>query len=135
MKFLTLVILLCAAAPAGAADIVLQGTPTKKITITAGGVTEEPVDASRASELAVMIIRTRDAYFWASRENKPLRRSQSTTYITFHAVDGSGYVRVYQPHMDKLSGKLPAAERAGEFGYMEHLVHQLGSITYFGDKH
>ena len=54
--------------------------------------------------------------------------------MTFYAADGSGYVRVYQPYMYELLGKLSPAERAREVGYTEHLVHQLGSITYFGDK-
>ena len=36
--------------------------------------------------------------------------------------------------MYELLAKMAPADRAGEAGYMEHLVDQLGSITYFGDK-
>lgn len=129
-----LVAFLCLAASAGAADIVFHGTPTKKITITADGAAEEPVVAPKADEFSVTIVREGDAYFWTSRENKPLSRSESGSYITFHATDGSGYVRVYQPQMYDLMDKLPPAERAHEVGYMEHIVHQFASITYFGDK-
>ena len=127
-------IALCLATPAGAADIVFFGKPTKIVTVTADGATEAPVGGTQADEFAVTIIRDGGAYFWASRENKPLKRSASGSYVTFHATDGSGYVRVYTSHMYELSGKLSPAEREREVGYMEHLVHQFGSITYFGDR-
>jgi len=34
--------------------------------------------------------------------------------------------------MRKLRESLPPEQRDKEFLYMEHLVHQMGSITYFG---
>ena len=59
---------------------------------------------------------------------------ESGAYVTYHAVDGSGYVRVAGPVLSGLLEQLPAEQRSGEVEYVEHLVIQFGSVTYFGNR-
>ena len=117
-----------------AAEVVFYGQPVKKITTTYESSDAQLLIPSRAREYAVTITSEEGRFFWASRENKPLERTESGTYITYHAMDGSGYVRIYQPIMYEMMSQLPPEQRAREIGYVEHLVYQFGSITYYGDK-
>ena len=117
-----------------AAEVVFYGQPVKKITTTYESSDSQLLIPSKAREYAVTITSEGGQFLWASRENKPLARTEGVTYITYHATDGSGYVRVYQPFMYEMLGQLPPDQRAKEIGYVEHLVHQFGSITYYGDK-
>jgi hypothetical protein len=57
---------------------------------------------------------------------------QSGFYVTYLAVNGAGYVRTLAPEARNLFKQMPAEEQAKQFLYFEHLVHQMGSITYYG---
>lgn len=133
MSFVLLCVMLLVPVAAGA-EVVFYGQPAKKVTTTHEATDTEALTPESASQLAVTITFQDGKYYWASRSNKPLFRSESGSYITFHAVDGSGYIRVYQPFMYELMAQLPPGQRDREIGYVEHLVHMFGSITYFGHK-
>jgi hypothetical protein len=81
----------------------------------------EVIDSDRAADLACVISRIGDSYYWASRENKEMIRIASEGFVTFLSVDGSGYVRFTQGPVRR-------------FGYMEHLLTGLRSVTYYGSK-
>ena len=134
MRLSVVACLLLLAAPSSAAEIVFYGEPIKRVSTSPADVTEQTLTATQATEFAVTIIREGNKYLWASRENNLVTRTESGSYVTFHAQNGSGYVRIYKPHMYELMSGLSPEQRAGEVGYMEHLVLQFSSITYFGDK-
>src|SRR5688500_15573882 len=77
---------------------VFKGTPVTKI--SEGGLqrTPEQVSKANAPNLACVISRVGDNFYWASRENKELVEiSGGGSYITYIAVNGSGYIRVLKP--------------------------------------
>lgn len=131
-SFGLLVCAACAAPVAISSDLEFEGSPLMKVEIVEGVIQSQPVSPQRALEIAVKIVRTRSGYAWASRKNVPLVKHESGAYITYVATTGAGYVRVLSPAMRKAIDALPAEQRAKEFTYMEHMVNQLGSITYYG---
>jgi hypothetical protein len=56
------------------------------------------------------------------------------SYITYHASDGTGYVRTGTALLLDLRDRLPESQRREEIGYVEHLLTQLASITYYGNR-
>jgi hypothetical protein len=112
------------------ATSVFAGVPNVKI--SEGGV-ERVVDTlqrSQAVNLPCVISQIGDRYYWASRENKEMVANQSGAFITFIAIDGSGYVRVLIPEMKSAAALMyPSAE---SFDYVEHLLTGLNSVTYYG---
>jgi hypothetical protein len=115
-----------------AAELEFEGTPSSKIQVTDGVAKVEPLAPLQAREFRVLIVRDGDAFLWASRNNLPLAKRESGAYITYVAANGAGYIRVLNPTMRRLRESLPPEQRDKDFLYMEHLVHQMGSITYFG---
>jgi hypothetical protein len=115
-----------------AAELEFEGTPSLKVVLLEGKPLSASVAGLEAAELRVVIVRDGDKYFWRSRENVPLMKTVSGSYITYLALNGAGYIRVLTPAMRKLREQLPAAEREKEYVYMEHLINQLRSVTYMG---
>ena len=93
------------------ARTVFAGIPSVKI--SEEGVERLPENLSRdqAVNLGCVISRIGDDYYWASRENTALVRIESGAFITFLAVDGSGYVRTVAPGMKK-NGLVDGANRS-----------------------
>lgn len=118
--------------PLSAADLEFEGIPSVKVEMLEGVTQTSPVLRERARELAVRIVKTSDGYAWASRNNVPLTKRQSGVYITYIASTGAGYIRVLDPSMRNALNRLPEGHKDAEFTYMEHMVNQLGSVTYFG---
>lgn len=115
-----------------ATDVEFQGTPILRIDVANGLPTTQVIRPNRAREFDVVILRTDVGYVWASRNNLAMEKIDAISYVTYVAKNGSGYVRVLSPLLRKILPELPAELREREFVYMEHLVHQLGSITYYG---
>ena len=123
---------LCHASVLRAAELEFEGTPSVKVVLLEGKPQSASVAGLEATELRVVIVREGDKYFWRSRENVPLMKTVSGSYVTYLAMNGAGYIRVLTPEMRKLREQLPAAEREKEYVYMEHLINQLRSVTYLG---
>lgn len=120
-------------APTGAkAQVEFEGTPSVAVEMLEGATRTVEVASSRVPELKVKIVQEGGKYIWASRDNRPMYKTESGAYITYTATNGAGYVRVLNPMMRNALESLPLEQRAKEFVYMEHLVNRLGSITYFG---
>lgn len=117
---------------AAGSELEFEGVPMSKIEVSDGVVQNTTISGDKAREFRVVIAREGDRYFWASRDNLPLLKIDGVAYVTYVAVTGAGYIRVLSPMMRELRKKLPAEQRDREFLYMEHLIHQMGSITYFG---
>ena len=86
---------------------VFKGTPQFKI--SEGGIERVPEALSRqvAANLAVVISKIGDDYYWASRDNTPLVEVDGAgAYVTYIAANGSGYVQVIRPEMKAAAGLL-----------------------------
>jgi len=111
---------------------VFAGVPSVKI--SEGGVERRVDELARtnAANLHCVISEIDGRFYWASRENKELRRHAAGAFVTFTAVDGAGYVRVLQPDMKQAAVLLwPPAEK---FDYVEHVLTGLNSVSYYGTR-
>jgi len=108
------------------------GSPSVKVVISEGTAQSSPVSKVEATEHRVVVVRDGEKYLWHTRWNTPLSKSISGSYITYTALDGSGYIQVLSPEMRKLREQLPPEQRQNQFVYVEHLLYQLRSVTYFG---
>jgi hypothetical protein len=117
---------------ANASEVVFEGFPVKKIETNENSSSTNILTEAQAPEYKVTIIKDGDSYFWATRGNLQVVPVQSGFYVTYLAVNGAGYVRTLAPEARKLFKQLSAEEQANQYLYFEHLVHQMGSITYYG---
>lgn len=137
MKVAALFFVACVSIVAVAADegrVVFQGTPKLRAIVTPAGAEATPLDDKYASQKRVLIIEKNGKFYWASRENKVMLRTESGSYITYAAADGAGYVRTFTPAMSEMKSKLPPEMKAGEVDYVEQLIQQFDVIIFFGDK-
>lgn len=112
---------------------VFKGRPSLKV--SEGGLERSPEQLSRdrAANLECVISQIGDSFYWASRENVELVQIDSGgAFVTFVAVNGSGYVRVVkQEYKEAASLMSPTEER---FDYVEHVTIGLRSISYYGNR-
>jgi hypothetical protein len=57
-------------------------------------------------------------------------RIQAGSFITYLAVDGSGYIRTIDPEAKSAAALMSDTE--SKFDYVEHLLVGLRSVTYYG---
>ncbi|WP_416305946.1 hypothetical protein [Neptunicella sp. SCSIO 80796] len=117
---------------ANAAEVVFEGYPVKKIETNENSSNTSLLTKAQSSENKVTIVKEGDNYYWATRGNLQVVPMQSGFYVTYLAVNGAGYVRTLAPEARNIFRQMPAEEQAKQFLYFEHLVHQMGSITYYG---
>src|SRR5262249_56973898 len=81
----------------GQAVTVFKGQPMVKI--SEGGVSRLPEQLShnQAANLECVISEIGGRYYWASRENKELLRTEGGAFSTFVARDGSGAIGIIKP--------------------------------------
>ena len=110
-------------------EIVFSGKPLLKISEMGIERSASKLSPTEQIKYRVVITQEGNKYFWRSRVNKPLTRSVSGGYTTFHATDGSGYIRIQsRDATDFLKSKVPVYD----YNYMEHLLLGLNTITYYG---
>ncbi len=109
---------------------VFSGIPEVKVTEVGVERTAEQLSRDKAANLGCVISAISGKYYWATRENKEMIRRSSGGFITFVAVDGSGYVRVIDAAAKPAASQMSPTE--AQFDYVEHLVIGLRTISYFG---
>ena len=114
--------------------VVFEGRPLRKVESSFEQVLPTTLNTDDAFKYSVRIVERQGKYYWASRDMRALLRHEAGAYITFFAVDGSGYIRIGIPMMLDLRDHLPPEQRSKEIGYVEHLVTQFASITYYGNR-
>jgi hypothetical protein len=135
--FRTLICVLAVALASG--DVLSQSSTTAfkgrpSVKVSEGGLerTPEQIARDRAVSLECVISQIGGSFYWASRENVELTRVDSGAFLTFVALNGSGYVRVVKPETKSAASLMsPTEER---FDYVEHLVIGLRSVTYYGSR-
>lgn len=114
------------------AETIFTGIPNKKIEIQENSVLTTQLFKNEALEYKVIISIKDGKYFWESRGNVELKKIESGVYETYIATNGSGYIRVLKKTMRDLYKKMTEEDKEKNYLYSEHLVNQLGSITYIG---
>ncbi|MDB2449038.1 hypothetical protein N9W78_01980 [bacterium] len=132
MKAMIVVLLALLTLTVDASEIVFEGFPFRKVEITETTSETYFLTGEQSTEYKVTIVKEGDDYFWATRGNLQVIPIQSGFYITYLAVNGAGYVRTLIPEARNLFEQMPADDQAQQYFYFEHLVHQMGSITYYG---
>ena len=116
--------------------IIFTGIPEMKI--SEGGVTRTPenLNKEKAINFKCIITKIDDKYYWTSRENIELIPISSGAFITYWAVNGSGYVRVVKSEMKEEVKQLGAlaSDPERQYDYVEHLLLGLKSVTYYGQS-
>jgi hypothetical protein len=114
----------------GQAKTVFSGLPSTKLSEAGLDRVVQRLERKDAANLACIVSEIDGKYYWATRENKQLVRTESGAFITFVAVNGSGYVRFINPKMKQAAALM--SETEAKYDYVEHLVIGLGSVTYWG---
>lgn len=116
--------------------IIFTGIP--EIKISEGGTNRVPeiLPKERALQYKCTITKIDDKYYWTTRENLQLIPIESGSFITFWAVNGSGYVRIVKPEMRESVRQIGAmaGDPEAKFDYAEHLLLGLKSVTYYGQS-
>ena len=107
-----------------------SGIPSVKVTEGGNERNAEKIEQSKAFSVACIVKEIDGKFFWETRGNKPLLKIDSGAFITFFAVDGSGYVRLIKPSLKDAASMMSNTEK--NFDYVEHLTLGLRSITYYG---
>ena len=114
--------------------IIFSGIP--EIKISEGGLSRIPekINKEKAMGYKCTISKIGDKYLWTTRENTELIPVENGAYITFLAVNGSGYVRIIKPSKKDVVKQMGAmtGDPEEKFDYVEHLLLGLKSITYYG---
>lgn len=134
-KALLTLLFLAIAVPLFAKELVVfTGVP--EIKISEGGINRVPENLTKDKAIKVKctITKNDDKYYWTSRENVELVSISSGAFITFWAVNSSGYVRIVRPEMKEDVRKIGAMAGDPEerYDYVEHLLLGLKSVTYYG---
>jgi hypothetical protein len=108
-------------------DVVFAGTPDTRVVVSETTSSSVHLDQRQASAHGVVITKIGERYFWASRDNTEMEMVRSGAFLTYTALNGSGYVRVVDTKLRDAIGI--------EHAYMEHLVLWLTSVTYYGQEH
>ncbi len=111
-------------------ETVFKGRPQLQITESAITRVPQRIVESEADHLECVISKIGRRYYWASRENREMTRVEAGDFITFQAVDGSGYVRLINPRQKSSVSGMSGTE--DKFDYVEHVVLGLRSMSYYG---
>ena len=109
-----------------------EGIPTARVIIENGIPRREVLTPAQQQEFIMRIVERDGRYFWTSRKMTEMSRSESGVYITYTALNGSGFVKVYAEEMRRLIELLPEEDSRSEVRYIEHVSLGLTTITYVG---
>lgn len=110
---------------------VFSGTPSVKVSEGGTERRAEPIARDLAANLGVVISKIGGKYYWATRANKGLIAHTGGAFVTFVAIDGSGYIRTISPDSKVAASQMSPTEAT--YDYVEHIVLGLRSVTYYGN--
>ena len=114
-------LLFCATLLFAADEPVFTGIPS--VRIDADGAQSIRVELSDlgAKKYECRIVGRGKKYFWASRGNRELIRSDSGDYTYFISPEGTGFIKI-------------ALTKSGAFDYMESFTTEMKTVTYWGKR-
>jgi hypothetical protein len=116
----------------GQAKTVFSGVPSQKISEAGIDRRVDAISRQLAVNLRCVVSEIDGRFYWASRDNKELIRHRGGSFVTYIAVDGSGYIRVIDPAYKATASAMSSTE--AKFDYVEHLLLGLRSVTYHGNS-
>ena len=122
----------CSSALGAEPQAMFLGKPSVKIIEAGNNRSVENLKAKQAAEAICIIGKEGSSYSWMSRGNIALNRYVSGAFVTYVAVNGSGYIRVINPELKHVASFIGESEK--RFDYIEHLLLGLRSITYYGKR-
>ncbi len=112
-----------------AQEVVLVGTPAKLVELDQFGDRATYNDFLKVN---LRITRDGEQYYWASRGDIPLARKEDGIYVTYVALDGSGYIQtVNETARERFLSAAPD-NIVGRYTYVEHLLNHMMSTTIYG---
>ena len=123
-----LLLLLCAATLIGAGPdetVVFTGTPTVRVDTAGLDPDARRLSAEDGKKYQCRIVARKKKFYWASRGDKELIRSDAGDFIYYISEEGTGYIKIYK---GAAGGNAPNSP----FGYLEQLSTGLRTVTYFG---
>ena len=114
----------------GQARTVFSGIPSVKISESGTERLAEAINQDQAVKLGTVISEIGGKYYWATRGHEEMIRLVSGAFVTYIAVNGSGYVRAIDPATKAAASLMSPTE--AKFDYVEHLLLGLRSVTYYG---
>lgn len=109
---------------------VFAGVPSVKVSESGTERLPETIRRDNAVNLRCVVSEIDGKYYWATRGNKEMVRHASGAFVTYVAIDGSGYVRIVDPSAKGAASLMSPTE--AKFDYVEHLLVGLRSVTYYG---
>jgi hypothetical protein len=129
-KFLMGLFFCCCTYFCNAQSIVFRGIPSVKIVEAGLERGAEKIEQSKALSVSCIVREIDGKFLWETRGNKQLLKTDGGAFITFSAVDGSGYIRVLKPMPKETMSLMSTTEQ--NFDYTEHMLLGLRTITYYG---
>lgn len=107
-------------------ELVFVGHPM--VRFDADGTVNKEHDMSKEGEqkYECRIVSKGKRFYWASRNNRELIRSEAGDYTYYISPEGTGYVKIY-------TGKQNAGVKM-PYDYMEQLTSELKTFTYWGKR-
>ncbi len=111
-------------------NVLLRGIPSLLIYNDGIEISEKKLLGEDAEAKVCKISKIGDRYFWTSRDNLELFRSEEGIFVTFFATNGAGYVRVIKAN--ERIGNSALSKMDENFDYVEHVILGLRGYTYYG---
>lgn len=119
-------LLVIAGACSASSRVVISAQPTVKVESTGDETKRYTLSPQEMAKYPLLITEEDGNFFWASRDNRPMIHTQSGMFHYYIAVDGAGYVKVWDATVFAKKGEPPV------FPYLENLSIMLNTITYWG---
>ena len=111
----------CSILAFAADEMIFAGTPSVRIDADGGQSVRVELSDMGAKKYECRIVAKGKKFFWASRGNRELIRSDSGDYTYFISPEGTGYIKV-------------ALTKSAAFDYMESFTTELKTVTYWGKR-
>jgi hypothetical protein len=102
-------------------EVVFQGVPQVRFDVDGQNSVRVDLSDQGAQKYACRIVARKKKYFWASRGERELIRSDAGDYTYFLSPEGTGMVKI-------------ALRSGGTYEYMEMFTSELKTVTYWGKR-
>ena len=123
---ITLLAILLTAGLCHAQEVAFRGQP--QVRFDSDGTTTKEHDLSQegAEKYECKIVGKGKRYYWASRGNRELIRTDAGDYTYYVSPEGTGYVKIYTGKKNP-NVKMP-------YDYLEHFSSEMKVYTYWGKR-
>ena len=122
-RFALLALVLAATASlASAADeVVFTGVPAVRFDVDGHNSTRVDLSDQGAQKYTCRIVQRKKKFYWASRGDRELIRSDAGDFTYYTSPEGTGMIKI-------------ALKPSGKYDYMEQFSSELKTVTYWGKR-